>query len=89
MPLHNASKQGHKNIVSLFFEIGANVNAQDNNGKMPLHYACTKGHKATRIILSFLEKGASANVNAKDKDQSTSFLLAGTDGCKAILSKWC
>ena len=38
-PLHWASLRGHKEVVVLLVEKGANVNAQDKHGDTPLYWA--------------------------------------------------
>ena len=62
-----ACQNGHEAIVSLLLEKGADVNAKNNDGWTPLHWASENGHEA--IVSLLLEKGA--DVNAKDNDGET------------------
>ena len=41
--LHNAASRGHKDIVELLIEKGANVNAKGSDGKTALHEAAFRG----------------------------------------------
>ncbi len=45
-PLHIASRGECKAFVSLLSENGADVNANDDTGWMPLHWASKNGHEA-------------------------------------------
>ncbi len=45
MPLHDACQNGHKSVISLLLENGADLNAQDEDGETPLHEACQFGKK--------------------------------------------
>ena len=49
--LHSACEEGDENEVIRLILKGANINAQDNNGNMPLHIACKKGHGDIIIAL--------------------------------------
>jgi len=59
-PLHLAAKNGHKEIVSLFLDAGAQANFGNWAGQTALHYAAKNGN--TKIIELLISKGA--NVNA-------------------------
>ena len=62
-----ATKQGDVEAVKQFIVAGEDVNAKDNNGVSPLHYAVYYGEKEVAELL--IAKGA--DVNAKDEDAET------------------
>jgi hypothetical protein len=43
--LHLASFGGHIDIAALLLEFGISANAEDNDGRTPLHYAARYGHR--------------------------------------------
>ncbi len=56
--LHIATLKGVRDTVSLLVNAGYDVNATDNAGKTPLHYATQHGHKKITELL--LQNGAQA-----------------------------
>jgi len=64
--LHRATWDGHKEVVELLIAKGADVNAKDKYGKIPLHRACECEKEIAELLL---DKGA--DVNAKDNDGET------------------
>ncbi len=66
-PLMNASEKGYLNIVRLFIEKGANVNAKDSiNEYTPLHFSAKNGH--VNVVNLLLENGADPNIKSKSGD---------------------
>jgi len=61
---HEVVIKDYKEIVKLFIENGADVNAKDSSGWTPLHFA-----RDIDIAILLIEKGA--DVNAKDESGST------------------
>jgi ankyrin repeat protein len=51
-----ASKNGYTDIVKLLIDVGANVNAQDDEGYTALRLASKAGH--TEIVQMLREAGA-------------------------------
>ncbi|XP_013393994.1 ankyrin repeat, SAM and basic leucine zipper domain-containing protein 1-like [Lingula anatina] len=64
-PLHLAALKGNADMVKLFLDSGAEVNAEDSGGWTPLHGAAYGGHKS--IVKLLLERGADPNITDKDK----------------------
>ena len=81
-PLHLASRYGHIEVARFLLERGADVSAQDKDGKTPLHLASTHSYRTLPQQLAgvariLLEHGA--NVTAQDNDRLTPFDLASQD----------
>ena len=55
-PLHNAAYKGHKDVVQLLMERGAELNIQRQHGFTPLHDAVQARH--TDIVQLLLDRGA-------------------------------
>jgi ankyrin repeat protein len=72
--LHEAAREGHKEIAELLIAEGADLNAKGDmyGGGTPLHYAARFGH--TEVAELLIAKGA--DVNAKDEDGKTPLDLA-------------
>jgi tetratricopeptide (TPR) repeat protein len=64
--------------VIVLLEHGANINKENKDGWMPLHFAASNGEKDT--VIALLEHGA--NINKEDKDGWTSLHYALLDGNK-------
>ncbi|WP_159590159.1 ankyrin repeat domain-containing protein [Hydrogenophaga sp. BPS33] len=64
MPLHLAADSGHKEVVRLLCQHGANIDQPDARAYVPIHYAIERGHLDTCNLL--LRLGANPNPqNAK------------------------
>ena len=63
-PLHDASSEGNIPEVKRLLKAGADVNAKDEYGYMPLLFAISNGHvEVVKVLLS-----AGADVNARHGD---------------------
>ncbi len=60
-PLHLAAEHGHRQIVELLLQEGADINAKSGFKRTPLHFAASSGHD--EIVRLFIEKGAELNEN--------------------------
>ncbi|XP_067130283.1 rabankyrin-5 [Centruroides vittatus] len=87
-PLHLSCAWGLENIVQTLLEHNANVNAQDAEGKTPIHVAIIN---QTPIIISLLLAHPSLNLSLRDKQGLTPFAAAMTiknnKAAEAILSR--
>ena len=59
-PLHEASHNGHIDIVHVLFDHGADINVQKGGGIVPLHLASYHGHP--NVVKFLLEHDAPVNV---------------------------
>ncbi|XP_071947978.1 uncharacterized protein [Antedon mediterranea] len=82
-PLMNAAQKGHKDIVKVLIEYGADVNAQTSSGKDALMLTCFVGHLDVVKILR--QHGAKWTV--ADKGGSTAIHWA-VDGGNTELLRW-
>jgi ankyrin repeat protein len=79
-PLHLAAIKGHKKVVELLLDHGADINSNDGSW-MPLHLSVSNGHKDVAELL--LARGA--DVNTKDDNGYTPLELAASCGRKGIV----
>ncbi|CAG8444882.1 16778_t:CDS:2 [Acaulospora colombiana] len=62
--LHEASIEGHHEIISFLLAYQANINAQDKYGNTPLHYASFYGHG--EVIKLLLEHNTALEIKNED-----------------------
>ncbi|MHC4463040.1 MAG: ankyrin repeat domain-containing protein [Planctomycetota bacterium] len=75
-PLHRAIQHGDVNNVRNLIEEGADVNAKDGSGRIPLGYAAEKGNMEIVELLF----AAGADVNGKGHDGQLPFVWASEMG---------
>ena len=78
--INQAVFDGNIEAVKQHLAAGTDVNAKDDNGWTPLHFAVYYGHK--EIVELLIAKGA--DVNAKDKNGWTPLHLAAENGRKQV-----
>ena len=65
-PLHYACRKGCKNAVDLLLDLGANINARDNEGNNCLHFAVLSNN--TSLLKKLLVRGADKSI-ANERNQ--------------------
>ncbi|WP_165482718.1 ankyrin repeat domain-containing protein [Legionella gresilensis] len=68
-PLHYAADVGNVTVVDLLIQHGADINLQDDNGKVPLHYALGKPD----CMELLLKKGAQTHLNDANGDTPVNY----------------
>ncbi|HEX9730738.1 MAG TPA: ankyrin repeat domain-containing protein [Thermoanaerobaculia bacterium] len=82
-PLHAAADKGHAELVDLFLERGANVNARDHLGRVPMFLALAHGH------LEIARRLAGAGTDpAVATDAGTTLLMLAVRRGDADLARW-
>ncbi|KAI3373437.1 hypothetical protein L3Q82_022046, partial [Scortum barcoo] len=74
-PLHLASTWGLEEVVQCLLEFGANVNAQDAEGRAPIHAAISSQHN---VIIQLLISHPDIRLNIRDRQGMTPFACAMT-----------
>uniref|UniRef100_H3AEJ0 Ankyrin repeat and FYVE domain containing 1 n=1 Tax=Latimeria chalumnae TaxID=7897 RepID=H3AEJ0_LATCH len=74
-PLHLASCWGLEEVVQCLLEFGANVNAQDAEGRTPIHVAISNQHS---VIIQLLISHPDIKLNVRDRQGMTPFACAMT-----------
>ncbi len=77
--LHFACMNGHAEMAQLLIDLGADINAQDNNGFTPLHHAAKKGHSQLVENL-LLERDEPTIVDLQDYKELTALYYACKEG---------
>ncbi|XP_062341098.1 rabankyrin-5 isoform X1 [Osmerus eperlanus] len=74
-PLHLAASWGLEDVGQCLLEFGANVNAQDAEGRAPIHVAISNQHG---VIIQLLISHPDIRLNVRDRQGMTPFACAMT-----------
>ena len=83
-PLHGAARNGHKEIIKILADNGANVYAKARNGRQPIHWAAI--HNQADVV-DVLVKKLNADIDAKDDHKESPLQLAITNGCLDVIER--
>ena len=75
-PLHSASYMSNEGTTYVLLDHGANIHAKNIQGQTPLHIVSQGDHYESKPALVELLLSQGADVNARDNDRATPFLLA-------------
>lgn len=75
--LLRAAFRGDFEMCKLLIDYGADYNAPDINGFTPLHVAAQEGHNTVIMLLC---QQPSINIEARNRDGTTPYILASQDG---------
>uniref|UniRef100_A0A8C5T9V2 Ankyrin repeat and FYVE domain containing 1 n=1 Tax=Malurus cyaneus samueli TaxID=2593467 RepID=A0A8C5T9V2_9PASS len=74
-PLHLAACWGLEEVIQCLLEFGANVNAQDAEGRTPIHVAISNQHN---VIIQLMISHPDIKLNVRDRQGMTPFACAMT-----------
>ena len=83
-PLHWGAKSWSPEKIKVLLDYGANINAQDKNGRTALHYGCRNGLKSVVKIL--IDSGIDYTIKDKDGEEALHYAKHG-DVAQPILLK--
>ncbi|XP_067653322.1 protein fem-1 homolog B-like [Haliotis asinina] len=81
-PLMLAAENGHKNVVELLVDKGADVSLKDETGGNVLHIACYGGHLD---VVKYLLSLNSIKINRKGWKKMTPIMVAANQGHKEVV----
>jgi len=76
-PLHYAARYGQKEVVTFLIQVGASLEARDDEGFMPLHCAASTGHSETLSLLL----DARSDISAVDNLGNSALHLVAAKSC--------
>jgi acyl-CoA-binding protein len=81
--VHLWAKQGDLAQMKARIDKGVSVNARDEEGRTPLHWACDRGHgEMARVLVTQLK----ADVNAQDSDGATALHYAAANEQRDLIA---
>mmetsp|Transcript_43691 Transcript_43691/g.69877 ORF Transcript_43691/g.69877 Transcript_43691/m.69877 type:complete len:129 (+) Transcript_43691:1656-2042(+) len=80
--LHESSRFGHTEIVSLLLKFNATVDIKDCIGQTPLAHAAKGGHNS--IVQRLLEHGADPNSRTKKQKNSSALCTGARVYCSSV-----
>ena len=79
--LHLAANEGHKEVVRVLLDFGANIEAETRMNRRALHIACLRGNlEVVKILIE-----GKADRNPKDKDSYTPLHFVSENGSNEII----
>ncbi|XP_025833800.1 serine/threonine-protein phosphatase 6 regulatory ankyrin repeat subunit A [Agrilus planipennis] len=83
-PLHLAAGAGQIKVCRLLLDLGANIDATDDQGQKPIHAACQNNH--SEVVQLFLQQHPSL-VMATTKDGNTCAHIAAAQGSVTVIEE--
>ena len=74
-PLHKATRNGNKELVEYLVDNGANCNAKNTNGQMPIHLLSLQIESQQKVEIANILVGKGANVWHKDSNDDSPLIL--------------
>jgi ankyrin repeat protein len=81
-PLMVSALKGHKEVVAILLDRGADIEAKDETDWTPLIYAARNGHK--EVVELLLDRGA--NIESEDEYRRTPLSYAADEGYKEVVA---
>ncbi|XP_046567998.1 serine/threonine-protein phosphatase 6 regulatory ankyrin repeat subunit A-like [Haliotis rubra] len=81
-PVMDAGRNGHKDMVELLVQNGANLSLSDAHGDNILHYVCSGGHVE---VLKYVLSRDTEDINRRGNGNKTPVMVAGERGHRDVV----